>query len=292
MDFFAKASAWLAGGMGVGGIDWAALAAQGEPGVHSNEYIKQYMSPAFARASVTMASLDLHPGTTTEVLLDYYKLRDKLSGVADKALQVVGTTIQVVNPVLAPTVAWSALNNLLYYAWSVSFVGFQSHLTGRVLRSGVADADVAFHAQLITMMFNLLSKLDSMGMLKPFKKDGTSGLGIAPALLGALIVLGIVLIIAAAWMVIAIYESARINERIDAACKRAIETGSPQDQAMCQQMQASNNPLANTVPEAVSGVIEKISLVAMVGAGLWLAVQFGPGIATKLKQSVASWKAA
>jgi len=292
MDFFAKSSAWLAGAMGIAGIDWAALAAQGEPGVHSNEYIKQYMSPAFARAAVTMASLDLQPGTTTEVLLDYYKIRDMVGDTADKALQVVGTTIQVVTPVFAPTVVWSAINNLLYYAWTVSFVGFQAHLTGRILRSGVADADVAFHAQIITMMFNLLAKLDSMGMLKPFKKGAASGLGIAPALLVALITLGIVLIIALAWMVIAIYESARINERIDAACKRAIETGSPQDQAMCQQMQASNNPLANQVPEAVSGIIEKISMVAMVGAGLWLAVQFGPGIATKLKQSVASWKAA
>jgi hypothetical protein len=238
-----------------------------------------------------MASLDLKPGTTTEVLLDYYHIRDKISDTADSILQVVGTTVQVANPLFAPSVTWSALNNLIWYAWSVSFVGFQAHLTGRVLRSGIPDADIAFHASLITMTFNLFSRLDGAGLLKPFKKDGTQGLGIAPLVLGALVVLGITLLIAAAWMVISIYESSRINARIDAACKRAIETGSPQDQAMCQQMQASNNALANKVPDAVNGVIEKLSIAAMVGAGVYILVIFGPGIATKLKQTMAAWKA-
>lgn len=288
MDFFQKSTIWLAGTLGVRGIDWVKLAAAGKPGVHNVDYIEQYMVPAFAAAAQTMSTLDLKPGTTTEVLLDYYDLRKKLSDDADSVLQVVGTTIQVANPLLTVTTIWSALNNLLFYAWSVSAMGFQSHATGAIQRSGVSDADIARHADIVTMMCNLLARLDKAGFLAAFKKNNsTSGLGVAPAV----IALGVVVIVAVAWMVVAIYEASRINARIDAACARALQTGDPKDQATCQQMQASSNALSSQIPDAVSGVIEKVSIAAMVGAGIYVLVQFGPGIATKLKQTLASWKA-
>ena len=93
-----------------------------------------------------------------------------------------------------------------------------------------------------------------------------------------------------AWAAVAIYETSRINARIDAACNKALQTGSATDQAMCAQMQSQSNQLSKQIPDAVNGLIEKVSIAAMVGAGLWLLVQFGPGIATKVKQSVSAWK--
>jgi len=292
MDFFEKSSLWLAQSMGVGAIDWAALAKQGHPGVHDSAYIQQYMTPAFQRAAVTMSSLDLHPSPDAEVLEDYNTVKDKLVRLADMSLQLTGGAIRLLDPTFLPQLTWRAFNNMLHYMWVVSFVGFQAHLTGAIQRSGIDDKDVAYHASLVTMMMNLLAQLDKVGALKPFKKGATNGLGIAPALLVAGIVLGIVAIIALAWGTIAIYESSRINARIDSACNKAIQTGSPEDQAMCQQLQASSPSLANTVPNAVSGLVEKLSIVAMVGAGLYIMVQFGPGIATKMKQTFAAWKAA
>lgn len=292
MDFFAKSSAWLAQSLGVGAIDWVALARQGHPGVHDNAYIQQYMVPAFQRAAVTMSTLDLQPGTDAEVLADYNTVKDKLSSIANSILEVSGDAVRLNDPRFLPELAWKTINNVLHYLWVVSFTGFQAHLTGAIQRSGIDDKDVAYHASLVTMMMNLLAQLDKGGVLKPFKKDGMSGLGIAPALLVTLLVLGAVLIVALAWGAIAIYESSRINSRIDAACTKALQSGNAQDQAMCQQLQASSTPLANTVPNAVSGLVEKLSIVAMVGAGLYIMVQFGPGIATKVKQTFAAWKAA
>lgn len=287
MDLFDKCSTWLAGNLSVKSIDWARLAAEGVPGVHSKQYVVQYLSPAFVQATVTMASLDLKPGTTAQVLSDYYEVRKKLGATADDVLTVVGTAVQVTNPVLMTTIPWAAANNVLWYLWSVTVMGVQSHLSGVILKAGIDDGEVARHASLCTMSCNLLSQLDKAGALRFFKKGATSGLGAVPV---AVIVIAIVLVIALAWAAVAIYETSRINARIDAACTRALQTGDAADQAMCQQMQASSNQLSKQVPDAVSGLLEKVSIAAMVGAGLWMLVQFGPGIATKVKQSISAYK--
>ncbi len=288
MDLFAKCSTWLAGNLSVKSIDWASLAARGTPGVFNREYITQYMVPAFGQAAATMASLDLKPGTLAQVMSDYYDLRSKLGEEADSVLRVVGTAVQLTNPVLMTTVPWSAANNVLWYLWSVTTLGVQAHFSGAILKSGIDSGEIARHASLVTMSCNLLSQLDKVGALKFFKKDGaTSGLGAVPA---AVIVIAVVLVIALAWAAVAIYETSRINARIDAACNRALQTGDAADQAMCQQMQASSNQLSKQVPDAVNGLLEKVSIAAMIGAGLWMMVQFGPSIATKVKQSISAYK--
>ena len=289
MDMFAKCSTWLAGNLSVKAIDWAALAARGTPGVFNREYVTQYMVPAFGQAGATMASLDLKPGTLAQVMSDYYDLRSKLGEEADSVLRVVGTAVQLTNPVLMTTVPWSAANNVLWYLWSTTTLGVQAHFSGAILKAGLDTGEIARHASLVTMSCNLLSQLDKVGALKFFKKGEapTSGLGAVPA---AVIVIAIVLVIALAWAAVAIYETSRINARIDAACTKAIQTGDAADQAMCQQMQASSNPLSKQVPDAVSGLLEKVSIASMIGAGLWMMVQFGPGIATKVKQSISAYK--
>lgn len=286
MDRFTKLSTWISQNLGAKSIDWAKLAADGTPGVHSSAYIQQYLSPAFVQATVTWASLDVVPGSTAMVLADYAEIRDKFGDTADSALKTVGTVVQLVNPVLMTTVPVSAVRNVLWYLRSVTFLGVNSQLSGMIHRSGIPDADIAYHASLCTMSCNLFSQMDKLGMLKPWKKGATSGLGAAPM---AAIAIGIAAVIALAWMAICLYETYRINQRVDAACNKALQSGSATDQAFCAQMSSEMEKTPDP-GAAVSGLLEKVSIAAMVGAGLWMLVQFGPGIATKLKQSVSAWK--
>ncbi len=289
MDRFEKYSTWLAQQLSVRSIDWKKLADEGTPGVRNNAYIKQYLTPAFAQATVTWASLDLVPGTSAAVLADYAEIRDKFGDTANDVLTVVGTAVQLTNPLLMTTVPVSVIRNLLWYMRSVTFVGVNSQLAGMIHRSGVSDERIAYHASLCTMSCNLFTQLDKIGALAPFKKGAaTSGIGALPV--GVVIAIGVAFVIALAWMAIALYETYRINNQVDAACNKALQSGDPADQAFCQQMRAETAKTPNP-GDAVNSLLEKVSIAAMVGAGLWMLVQFGPGIATKLKQSVAAWKA-
>lgn len=288
MDRFTKYGAWLSQNMGVRSIDWAQLAAEGTPGVRSNAYIKQYLSPAFVQATVVWASLDVVPGTTAQVLADYAEIKERFGETADSVLKTVGTVVQLTNPALMATVSFSAVRNLLWYLREVTIVGINSQLAGMIHRSRLDDEQIAYHASLCTMSCNLFVQMDKAGMLKPWKKGSTSGLGALPA--GALVAIAIGFVIACAWAAICLYETYRINNQVDAACNRALQSKDPADQAFCQQLREETKRIPNP-GDAVSGLLEKVSIAAMVGAGLWMLVQFGPGIATKLKQSVSAWKA-
>jgi hypothetical protein len=295
VDFFPKATQWLADKAGAASIDWTALAAKGQDSVFSTEYMDQYMLPAFNRCAQVMDTLDLKHGTTAEAMANYFKIRDSLSDTADTMLQVVGTatttTIQLVaNPTGAPIQLMAeSFQNILWYMWAMALTGANMHITAQIQKSGVPDADIAYHASLVTMMFNVITRLDDFGMLKPFKKSGTSGLGAVPLI--AIIVLGAVAIIALAWAVVAIFEISQRNEVVKAACVQATNSGDPQAIINCQKLFSTpEGDIAGQLPKSISDVVQKIAIFAMVGAGIYLAVQFGPGIATKLKQSATAWK--
>lgn len=289
MDFFAKSSEWLADKAGAASIDWAALAAKGQDSVRNPAYMDQYLLPAFQRCSRVIDTLDIQRGTSTEVLMNYFDIKDKLSDTADDILQVVGTTVQALTPVLAPTLVWSAYNNMVWYMWAMALTSANMHVTAQIHKSGIPDADIAYHASLTTMMFNVLSRMDDFGLLKPMKKGSTSGLGAVPVVA---IALGVVAIVALAWAIVAIFEISQRNEVVKAACVKATESGDPAAIQSCQAL--FSNPegsIAGDVPRSIGKLVEKVSIAAMIGAGIYALVYFGPGIATKVKQTMASWKA-
>src|SRR4029434_217379 len=108
------------------------------------------------------------------------------------------------------------------------------HVTAQIHKSGIPDADIAYHASLTTMMFNVLSRMDDFGLFKPMKKSATSGLGAVP--LAAVIALGTMAIIAIAWAIVAIFEISQRNEVVKAACVKATESGDPVAIENCQKL--------------------------------------------------------
>lgn len=289
MEFFAKATEWLANTAGAASVDWAALAAKGQDSVRNPAYMDQYMLPAFQRCSRVIDSLHIQRGTTTEVLLNYFEVRDKLSETADDMLQVVGTVVQAANPLTSPTLIWAAYNNLVWYMWAMALTSANMHVTAQIHKSGIPDADIAYHASLTTMMFNVLTRMDDFGLFKPMKKSATNGLGAVP--LAAVIALGTMAIIAIAWAIVAIFEISQRNEVVKAACVKATESGDPVAIENCQKLFTTpEGTIAGQLPRSINDVVQKVAIFAMVGAGIYIMVQFGPGIATKVKQTMASWK--
>ncbi|HEX3139414.1 MAG TPA: hypothetical protein VHQ87_05135, partial [Rhizobacter sp.] len=180
MDFFGKATQWLADKAGAASIDWAALAAKNQDSVTNPAYMDQYLLPAFQRCSRVMDTLDIQKGTPAEFVANYFEVKDKLGETADSMLKTVGNVVTIVDPMFQPALMWSAYNNIIYYMWVMALVAANMHTSAQIHKSGIPDADIAYHASLTTMMFNVISRLDDFGALKPLKKSSTQGLGAIP----------------------------------------------------------------------------------------------------------------
>ena len=290
MDLFEKLTVWLADKAGVASIDWAALAAKNQDSVSNPAYMDQYILPAFERCSRVMSTLDIQRATPAEAISTYFDVKSKLGDTAGNLLEKGVTVVTIISPMFQPALMWSAYNNIVYYMWAMALSSANMHLTAQIHKSGISDEDIAYHASLTTMMFNVISRMNDFGALKPLKKSTTSGLGAVPIL--AIVALGVVAIMSLAWAIVAIYEIAQRNEIVKAACVKASESGDPLAIENCQKLfSTTEGTLAGQIPKSINDLVEKIATVAMVGASVYMLVLFGPRIATKVKQTLASWKA-
>ena len=296
---FAQATDWLQK-HGVGAVDWAALATRRQDSVFNTAYMDQYLLPAFHRAAAVIDTLDLPRRPPDEVLQAYSVLTSDVASLGDKAIEIGKINFAISKAMLFPTetamfavkVELHVYGLFIYHLWSSALTGGNAHITGRIHKSGIPDADIAYHASLTTMCFNLIAALDSWQLLAPFKKRSTSGLGAIQLGAGAIII-GVVLAIAVVWALVAIYQMSLRQKVVEKVCDKAIASGDPAEMKRCDDL--INNPEANLaaqVPQVFGNVLEKVAITAMVGAGIYMLVLFGPGIATKVKQTVSAWRTA
>lgn len=290
MGFFEEATEWLADKAGAASIDWNALAAKGQDSVRNPAYLDQYMLPAFERCSRMMDTLDIQRATPDEVISTYFDLKGKLGDTAGSLLEKGVTVVTIIDPMFQPALLWSAYNNMVYYMWAMALTSANMHVTAQIHKSGIPDAEIAYHASLTTMMFNVLSRMNDFGLFKPLKKGATNGLGAAPVVL--LIALGVVAIMSIAWAIVAIFEISQRNEVVKAACVKATESGDPAAIENCQKLFSTpEGSIAGQIPSSINEVVQKVAIAAMIGASVYMLVLFGPSIATKVKQTMASWNA-
>lgn len=296
---FAQATDWLAK-HGVPSIDWVALAAQRKDSVRNTAYMYDYILPAFERARKVIDTLDLPRQPPDEVLHAYSVLTSSVASAGDKALEIVKINTQISKVMLFPSdnalfavrVEVGIYGMWIYHLWSAALTGANAHLSAQIHKSGIDDADIAYHASLVTMCLNLIAQLDRWELLAPLKKRSTSGLGAIQLGVGAIII-GAVLAVAIVWGLVAIYQLSLRQKIVEQVCLRALESGDPNEMKRCDDL--VNNPeanLASQVPKAATALLEKVAIAAMVGAGIYVLVLFGPGIASQLKKTLASWKAA
>lgn len=296
---FAQATDWLAK-HGVAAIDWEALAAQRKNSVRNTAYMYEYILPAFERARAVIDTLDLPRRPPDDVLHAYSVLSSEAATFGEKALEIAKINAQITKTMLFPAdnAAFAARVQVgiygmwIYHLWSAALTGANAHLSAQIHKSGIDDADIAYHASLVTMCLNLIAQLDRWQLLSPLKKRPASGLGLTPLAVG-LIIIGSVGAVAIVWGLIAIYQLSLRQKIVEQVCAKAIESGDPTETKRCDDL--LNNPeanLASQVPKAAGALIEKVAIAAMVGAGIYVLVLFGPGIASQLKKTVSSWKAA
>ncbi len=295
-SLFATATEWLSQ-HGVGAVDWNALAAKRQDSVRNTQYMDQYLLPAFQRAAATIDSIQLQREPPDEVLSVYAALTNEVKSVGDKAFEILKANFQFTKAMLFPQAGAAfgveadlfLYSTFLYHLWSSALTGANAHITGRIHLSGLSDQEIAYHASLTTMCLNVFPWLDRLSLLAPLKKGSTNGLGAVP--LAAIIVLGAVLIGVIAWGIIAIYQLSLRQKIVEQVCSKAIESGDPAQSKRCDDL--LNNPEANLaaqIPKIGGEILEKVAIAAMVGAGVYMLVLFGPGIAVKLKQTVAAYK--
>lgn len=296
-SLFAQTTTWLAQ-HGVGTVDWNALAAKRQDSVYSTQYMDQYLLPAFHRAAAVIDTLDLPRAPPDEVLRAYAVLSSDVASVGDKAIEIAKINMAITRAMLFPTetaafavkIELHVYGLFIYHLWSSALTAGNAHITGRIHKSGIPDADIAYHAALTTMCFNLIAALDHWQLLAPLKKRSTSGLGAVQLGAGAIII-GVVLAIAVVWALVAIYQMSLRQKVVEKVCDKAIASGDPVEMKRCDDL--INNPEANIagkVPEVFGSVLENVAITAMVGAGIYMLVLFGPGIATKVKQTISAWK--
>ncbi len=296
-SLFTQSTEWLSKN-GVSSVDWNALAARRQDSVYSTQYMDQYLLPAFNRAAAVIDSLDLPRRPPDEVLHAYAVLTSSVATVSDKALEIAKINLAITQTMLFPTetakfavkVEVGIYGLFVYHLWSAALTGGNAHITGRIHKSGIPDAEIAYHASLTTMCFNLIAMLDRWKLLTPLKKSSTNGLGAVQLGIGA-IVIGVVLAIAIVWALVAIYQMSLRQKVVEKVCDKAIQSGDPVEMKRCDDL--INNPEANIagkVPEVFGDVLEKVAITAMVGAGIYMLVLFGPGIASKVKQTMAAWR--
>ena len=296
-SLFAQATDWLSQ-HGVQSIDWNALAARRQDSVRSTQYMDQYLLPAFNRAAAVVDTLDLPRAPPDDVLHAYAVLSSDVASLGDKALEIARINVAITKTMLFPTstaelglkLEVGMYGLFIYHLWSSALTAGNAHISARIHKSGIPDPDIAYHASLTTMCFNLIYALDHWGLLAPLKKRSTSGLGAVQLGVGAIII-GVVLAIAIVWALVAIYQMSLRQKVVEKVCDQAIQSGDPVEMKRCDDL--INNPeanLAGEIPKAFGNVLEKVAITAMVGAGVYMLVLFGPGIATKVKQTMAAWR--
>lgn len=298
MSAFEECTAWLGEKAGVASIDWQKLAAQKKDSVRNPAYLVEYLLPAYERAQKVRDSLaTLQTKPPAEIIEAYVQVKSESASHLRKAFEIGNMAAKFWNVIEVMKMQIAVGHAFVYALWMQTLENASLHVSGTIHRSDLTDEEIAYHASLTTMMFNLFVMLDQVGLFRSLDMKGSvSGLGRYRGGLGAapvgVFVLGAVVVIAFAWAAVAMYQTQKSSEVAMLFCKKAAESGDPADMARCQQMQANAKMPEFPGSDTLSKVVEKVAIAAMIGAAGYALVIFGPGIATNLKKTMAAWKAA
>lgn len=293
---------------GVPSIDWDKLAQSGENNIFSSAYILEYMYPAASNAMAVFDTLDFKPESRNDLIETYWWIENSLKDPIAFAKNARKAGLNVLPVGEAFKMTSGELRAFVYYTWLTIVNGVTMHRDqtmiyayARTHSDGQLTArdqnNIMDHAELITMMCNVVVKLDRAGVFSKIKKPGMAGLGnsyssgnyvVQDGALGALPVVAIVVIsiaavAALAWLVMGIAEVASREATVYSTCKRAAEQGDKQGLELCRD-------LANTTPSPSGDMSSTIGWIVGLGAGAYILIAFGPTIAQSLKQAVDSFK--
>lgn len=292
----------------VRGVNWNELAERGKNSVYAVEYIYDYLIPSADRATATMRKLDLgvaDKDKAFEAFRTVYHSVVSLSG--DALLEAARMGHSMLTDALAPNVGKDAYRYMIDAAYTTAMYGISLHLPpldwkergispiGSIHYSGLSEADIAQHANMVFSLFDGIALLDRLGALSPIKKPefSTSGLGAAP--LVVLVVGGIVVVLLGvgvcaviAWFLLAMTDTSSKNRLVREMCQKAQSSGDSAATSQCIDVLSDPDNQIATAPFRSAATFgqfgfETVAKYAMIGAGVYALVVFAPVLVRQFK---------
>jgi len=279
------------------GIPWNDLAKtapiiEGKPKpLYSAQYVEQYLGPAFEAAKSVMDTLEFGDikWDSSEALSAFSKMKNAASRVEGGVVSAIkANTLELSYEAMQFDVLTLKMYVLDVYLTALN--GFNQHVGHANIARTWANEPPTLeeteereraamdHATLIVTMFELIVKLDKFHALDPIKKAGAqSGLGIAPALLVALVVGSVVVVALIIWGLASLVDVSQKNKILEKVCINATDTSV---QKSCIEA-AQKSAFQPDFGDVMSGFTKWIVLGGLVVAGVY----FAPLIASKFFQT-------
>jgi hypothetical protein len=321
---FRSSNSWLYQLLPIFSSSFTAIPWENIPtGIKDTTYISTYLVPAYAKAKLIYNSLNLDARAVTsqDAVLAAKTMLDAQSSTYDKLKAAVTAGYDTLTADDSLKVEGDIMRVYVVTAFAQAEYAFQIHYTGAArafvakaaadyaaaVASGsitqvaaeqaVADLEKAMqqHAQWTLGMLSAIGYVDDHGYLDAAKKTApVSGLGIAPVILGIIIVGAVIAICAVAYLICSLIETMQMNKIVGDYCQKAVQASTTaqtaEQQAAAQQLQAncgtalknSTDPAKKFDPNALmSSVVEWLTIGGLVVLGVY----FAPLVVTKLTQA-------
>jgi hypothetical protein len=278
--------------VGLRGIDWDTLNAQGRGSVWDRDYITNYMVPAQQRMQAVLATLDLNIDMDPSNFQNSYTLNEGvLSNIAQTILPLAGE-VGVTAMKVEAALSGDALRYLTAHVADIANFGLLLHQDETIHHSGKSDQEIAAHADVIVGMMNAIAALsagklyDLMGIVKTAPAPA-AGLGIAPILVVAAVVVSIALLALIAWLLINMRSASEMNATVASMCKQAQATGDTATTQLCvNTLTAASKDLGTLIPPGTfTAILKEVLPYALAGVGMYVLFLFAPAIIKSLASS-------
>lgn len=277
--------------LGLRGIDWSALTQKGRSSVWDRDYMNDYIAPAQLRMMATVGSLELVAGGDPVEYQKSYQLNTSLlTSIAEGLGNITGVNIQSVKATVQ--LSRESTRYLVSHVYQAAMYGALLHFDESIHHSGASDAEIATHAGTVVGMMNAITMLDMLGFYRVLdmkRKPGTAGLGLAPALVIAGVVVAVAALALLAWMIISLSTVSKTNALVATMCTQAQASGDSATTQQCvKTLTDQNKQIGTLVPDTLKAVLTAILPYALAGMAAYALVLFAPAILKSLIKSKSS----
>jgi hypothetical protein len=272
---------------GLKGIDWAALTAAGRGTVWDRDYINNYMVPAQIAMITNVGGMTFDVGGDPTTNQQAYSTSENvLQSIASSVLPLANLpspelmTVQV-------GLSREAVRYVVSHAYQAANYAFLLHADETIHHSGLSDAEIAAHANTAVGTMNALVMLRNIGLYRALGIDEsqkpTSGLGIAPALLVAIVVVAIAALAIFAWVIVSLVDLTKKNATVAKVCANAQAAGDAATTQQCISTLTDPNKNAGTqIPNAIKQTLLSLVPYALGGVAIYALYLSAPYIVKNL----------
>jgi hypothetical protein len=274
---------------GAPGIPWAGLTADGH-GIEENGYDPTYMDYMLKDGAEFFGVVgSLGP----DFVAKYRTLREDEGRASVTRIMAIidqmGTDVwQAVKDgdwdafvALPRTTTVDAFAALAAAAANGAFLHYDGIMEAAMRAKKLKPAEVVSHANNVTKVFQTFVDLDKNGHFADLKKKPppVAGLGLAPALIAAIVAIGVVLLLGLCYLIYVIKLAAPAQQKALEWCDKVAKEGSKEDAMACANLAASmeqkGNPLLGNI---FAQALTPIFVVLAIGAAFWIAPTVIQGI--------------